>query len=562
MKRSSRESGGRRSAWTDRRPFAAPETAGGSVESHVGFTSADLGSDVARSNHYRLFGALTVVTPDGSEHELRGRNAAVLTMLLTSLPDAVSTDRLVDEVWGDKPPRAPDTAVHSVVSRIRSIVGDDLVTTPIGYRIDPRSVDTQQFEEAVQHARASGKLADYELASARWTGEPLSGFHEVPSIVLAAERLKRLRHRSEMERLELLTEQQASRAADELTVFVERDPYDEEALRLQMRALNAAGHKPAALAAFKRYESLLAEETGLEPSVQIRELELAILVDELDPPAAPSRPTAQLGMTIEYLTLEDGRRIAIGRAGSGPLLVVHPGWLSKLDVVAAGLDFRTPFWAALSEKFELVLFDRHGTGLSRGSPDDLSMAASVAELRHVIRHVSKEPVPVWGASAAGPIAIRTAAENPELVSHLVLYGTYASGPKTFPQPVAESMGALIRASWGMGSNVLASLIFPGGSAETRAGFAQFQRESATREVAGALLEQLYEAEASTLLADLPVPALVVHYNGDKAVPITAGEDLARQIPDARYMPLEGTTHYPLLSDFERVIVAIERFVTS
>ena len=502
----------------------------------------------------------TVVQADGSEHVLRGRNAAVLAMLLAAMPDSVSTDRLLDEIWGDDKPKTPETAVHTVISRLRTLVGTDLVTTPIGYRMEPDSVDVQQFEDAVERARQSATLADYELARALWTGEPLAGFEDVPSLALTAQRLRRLGHRSELERLELLVGVQPSRAADELTVFVERDPYDEDALGLLMRALNAAGRKPAALAAFKRYEKQLAEETGLEPSVQIRELELAILVDELDPPTAPSRPAARLAFSIEYVTLDHGRRLAMGRAGSGPPLIIHPGWLSKLDSVASGLDFRTPFWEALSKRFELILFDRYGTGLSQGTPEDLSFTASVEELKQVITHVGLGALPIWGASAAGPIAIRAAAESPGLVSHLILYGTFASGPKTFPTPVAESMTALIRASWGMGSEVLASLIFPGGSAEMRAGFAQFQRESTTPEIAASFLDQLYRADTSDLLADLSIPSLIVHYNDDKAVPISAGEELARTIPNSRYLPLEGMTHYPLVSDFDMIVAEIERFV--
>lgn len=513
-------------------------------------------------NRYQILGNLTVEGADGAAVSVNGRNGEVLALLLASQGQSLSAGRVIDEIWGDDLPKEPETALYTVISRLRNVVGDDLITTSAGYSIDPGSLDAAEFEALLTEAKAKSDLAKYEQAHAMWRGEPLASFENLPTVALETERLTQLRKRGLREWLTLLADSDPGTAADHLKTEVDADLYDEETLGLYMKALYFSGRKPEALKAFRDYEAKLAEETGLEPSARIRELELAILVDELEVPEAPSRQPVALDLEIQYVKTPAGRRLATGRTGSGPRMVVHPGWLSRLDVIASGMDFRTPFWSDLADRVELVLFDRWGTGLSQAEPDDLSLQASVDELIEVLEIVGEGPVPVWGASGAGPIAIQAASQRPDLISHLVLLGTFASGPKTFPEPVRRSMSSLVRASWGMGSQVLASLIFPGGSAEMRSGLADFQRQAASPEVAAALLDQLYEADASDLLDDLEVPALVIHYSQDRAVPANAGEELARSIPSSRYLPLEGLTHYPHPKDHARIVEAIVDFITT
>ncbi|HEU4894654.1 MAG TPA: alpha/beta hydrolase, partial [Acidimicrobiia bacterium] len=311
-----------------------------------------------------------------------------------------------------------------------------------------------------------------------------------------------------------------------------------------------------------RYEQHLAEETGLEPSALIRELELAILVDQIEVPPPVSRPVTKFELSISYLDLADGTRVATGTAGAGPPMLIHPGWMSKLDMVASGLDMRSPLWAAMSGTHRLTLFDRAGTGLSRPEPGRGSFDESVTELLEVLQATMDGPAPVWAASGAGPIAIRAAVRRPDLISHLILYATYGSGPATFPAQVAESMQALVRASWGMGSEVLAFLLFPSGSTEIRGEWARAQRHMADRDTAVELLRQLYEADVSEDLGHVEVPSLVIHYRGDKAIPIWGGEQLARGIPGARYLPLDGTSHYPLPGEEGKVVTLVDDFLAA
>ena len=506
------------------------------------------------SGSYSAFGGLKYVCEDGTSNEFAGKQASVLALLLVASPDSVSAERLIEQAWVE-PPESSLNTLHSVISRLRSIVGDDLQTTQGGYKIEPVDFDIARFEAA---ARA-GKHGE---ATSLWVGEPYPGLENLPTIATEIERLNLMRREAELSRVEqLIDSERAGETLADLARLAVEAPFDERAVALQMRALNASGQKREALNAFKRHADLLAEESGLEPSAQLRELELSILVDEVEV-ERPSRRPVPLDLSIEHLHLDDGRTIAVGRGGTGPAMIIHPGWLSKLDKVASGEDFRSPFWAELAKSFQIIIFDRVGTGLSSRDLKRVSLEASTEELIEVMEILDVGPYIVVGSSGAGPIAIGVTSARPELVSHLVLYGTYASGPSTFPATVAESMLALVRASWGMGSNVLASLIFPGGSVELREGFAEFQREAASPEVAEVLLRQVYQSDASQLLNNITTPTLVIHYRSDRAVPQAAGEVLAKGIRGARYMPLEGMTHYPLPSDFDRIVTQIQRFASS
>jgi pimeloyl-ACP methyl ester carboxylesterase/DNA-binding SARP family transcriptional activator len=509
---------------------------------------------------YRAFGEVSVAAGDDG-HEFSERQAAVLALLLAAGSETVPRAKIIDEVWGDSTPKDPDAALHTVVSRLRSVVGDDLSSTRSGYSITAADFDVARFEAAVSRARQTGRLSDYEEARSLWVGDPYPGCEDLPSVAIEIERLRGLRRLAHFEYLDRLVESnEAARAAEEARLLTEADPFDERAVALLMRALYASGRKPEALAAFRSYEQSLADSTGLEPSAEIRELEVAILLDEIGRPVRTSRAPVRLDLAIGYVERAPGEQVAVGRSGTGSPLFFHPGWLSKLDRFASGDDFRSPFLAELATRHELITFDRFGTGLSAGNPEDLSFESHVAETIAVLEQTVDRPVPVLAPSGAGPICLTVAVRSPQLVSRLVLYGTFADGPATFPAPVVRSLMALFSGSWGMGSELLATLLFPAASVEHRDVWALAQREIAPKEVALGLLEDMYASSASDVLDRIAIPCLIVHYTGDKAIPYAAAEDMARRIPGARLVPIEGVSHYPPPGEESTVADVIDRFL--
>ena len=109
-----------------------------------------------------------------------GKQRALLAVLLLHANEVVSTDRLLDDLWGSSPPATAAKSIQVYVSRLRKELGDGrLVTRPPGYvlRVDRPSSTSARFERLVGEARvaeperAARKLRE---ALALWRGPPLA----------------------------------------------------------------------------------------------------------------------------------------------------------------------------------------------------------------------------------------------------------------------------------------------------------------------------------------------------------------------------------------------------
>jgi DNA-binding CsgD family transcriptional regulator len=161
---------------------------------------------------------------------------------------------------------------------------------------------------------------------------------------------------------------------------------------------------------------------------------------------------------------------------------------------------------------------------------------------------------------AAPLSAAFAARHPGRVGRLVLYGGYANSRRIAAAGVAAAMVDLVRAHWGLGSDVLADVFLPDASAEARAHFARLQRDSAPAAVAADLLAQCYELEVEGLLDRVAAPTLVLHRRDDRAMPYRLGRDLAARIPGARLVSLAGRNHLPYTGDAAAVIGATLAFL--
>jgi DNA-binding CsgD family transcriptional regulator len=121
---------------------------------------------------------------------------------------------------------------------------------------------------------------------------------------------------------------------------------------------------------------------------------------------------------------------------------------------------------------------------------------------------------------------------------------------------------VVRAHWGLGSQVLADIFLPEGSSQTKAAFARLQREAAPAGSAVETLAQCYATDVSALLPRVHAPTLVLHRRDDRAIPHHAGRELAGGIPGARLVSLPGRSHFPYVGDSAAVVRAILDFLGS
>ncbi|HJM89243.1 MAG TPA: alpha/beta fold hydrolase [Dehalococcoidia bacterium] len=243
---------------------------------------------------------------------------------------------------------------------------------------------------------------------------------------------------------------------------------------------------------------------------------------------------------IRFCTTPDGVKIAYSAEGDGPLLVAPPGWITNL-----GREVPSTIRERLTQTHTVVSWDKQGCGLSERSTTEFSIERGVIEAKAVLDDLGADQADFLGISQGGPIAVMFAAEHPERVGKLALYASFADGPTTYFKPaVRESMLAVVRSHWGIGSKVLTDMFTPGASLEEADKMAKHQRESASAEVAAGYLELAYSLDVTDAAKQVTTPTIVLHRRGDRAVPIAGGQQLAALIPGAHFVPLEGTWHVP------------------
>ena len=259
---------------------------------------------------FRILGPLEAVA-DGRTLALGGsRQRALLALLLTRANEVVSTDRLIDALWAERPPRTAANALQYHVSQLRRALAPDgaIVTQDPGYliRVEPEGLDLFQFERLVVDAeRSSPELAARLLRDALglWRGPALADLaHESfaqPEIL----RLEELRLGALDRRLEAdLTLGRHAELVGELELLVREHPLRERVRAQLMRALYGSGRQAEALDVYRETRRLLVDELGIEPSPALRELEAAILRQDA---SLTPRPGAGAARERTILVLAD-----------------------------------------------------------------------------------------------------------------------------------------------------------------------------------------------------------------------------------------------------------------
>nr|WP_255415720.1 BTAD domain-containing putative transcriptional regulator [Promicromonospora sp. AC04] len=269
---------------------------------------------------------------EGTSVPLGGpRPRALLGVLLAHAGTPVSTDRLIDQLWGEQPPATVRTSLQVHVSGLRKVLGDRLVTAPNGYLLDaePAEVDALSFEALVMTARAARTdhparaAADLATALDLWRGEPYAGVPDGPDVLAARTRLSELRLTALEDRLgaDLAIGRHAHLVA-ELSGLVADHPTRQRLVSLHLLALYRCGRGTEALESFRQLEVKLARELGVEPGSELTALARAIERRDptLDPPSSiPVSASRFIGRRNELEHLADrlGRTRLLTLTGPG-----------------------------------------------------------------------------------------------------------------------------------------------------------------------------------------------------------------------------------------------------
>ena len=381
---------------------------------------------------YRVLGPLEVRDGTRTVPLRQGRQRVLLAVLLLDAGKPISSDHLIDALWGEEPPPSAAGSLHNLVSGVRKAVGDGrIVTRDHGYllHLDGDDLDAERFEVLVEQGRAALAREDPEGAAALlreglalWGGPALGDLAEHRSLAAQAARLdqRRLAAVEDCIEADLARGRHVSVVA-ELEQLVSEHPFRERLRGQQMLALYRSGRQAEALAAFRTARERLVGELGMEPGPALQRLQRSIL--EQDPalgapttlPTAPRRKSwvrRHAGVTAAV-----GAALAVAAAAAA-VFPDHPEPRPD-DSAAAGGDVVVAIDPATNRVAERFSVGATPTAVSIGAGVAWSVNADDGTISRVdLRTANTRTV----RTATVPVDVAAGADGPWVVTSTQEYG--------------------------------------------------------------------------------------------------------------------------------------------
>ena len=365
---------------------------------------------------FELLGDLMVRNGSGMALVVAGaRPRALLALLLLHAPSAVSTGRILDELWTGARAKDPMAALHTAVAKLRRALQPHapglVVTGPAGYRLDltGHTVDVRLLDGELARARATedpgGRAALLRAALDRWSGTPLAGLPALPFVQAERARLEALRLTVLEERADAELAAHAAAGGvtgaaaggadpadlvEALRAAARADPDRERLHALLIRTLQACGRQAEALGVYRAARADLRERLGIEPGAEMRAAQQAVL-------RGFSGASTDTGAGTGTAT---GTAAGTVRARRGPAAdpTGHPGLPPGADFVGRGPELAAVA-AQLAEARLVTVTGTAGIGKTR-----LSLAAAAREQEAGATVWRVDLVPCSPADVPGAVA--------------------------------------------------------------------------------------------------------------------------------------------------------------
>jgi DNA-binding SARP family transcriptional activator len=280
---------------------------------------------------FRILGPLEVWTGQDWSGIGAPKWRALLGALLLNPGQAVSTDRLIAELWGDEPPERAANLVSVYVLRLRRVLGDPegrvLTTRAPGYQLllQPGDLDAGSFETlAAQGRRAlaegDARGAGEALAEALglWRGTALADVPPSALVTAEADRLEESRLTALELRIEAdMTGGLHAQLVPELRRLLSDQPLRERLWGLLIRALDGAGRHAEALAAYAQARAEISDELGVDPGPELQRLYQALLSADAATPQAGRVPDAETAAHVSVPLAREPADASARRPGPG-----------------------------------------------------------------------------------------------------------------------------------------------------------------------------------------------------------------------------------------------------
>jgi DNA-binding SARP family transcriptional activator len=347
-----------------------------------------------RALMFRVLGPLEVTSGDESLRLGGAKQRSVLAILILNANRVVSVDRLIRSIWAESAPNDATGIIHVYISSLRRILNPGrelglrvIVRRDPGYQlaVEPHQVDLLCFEQLLEDASRSARANrleqaedQYRRALALWRGQALADLISHPLSPAVTLRLEERRDAAEEALFDVgLRRGRHRELVADLEAAVRENPSRERLCGLLMTALYRSGRQADALAAYQYVRAELRDRLGIDPSPELRRLELAMLSQDpqLDLPSRPwsGDPYALDGTRtapnpaargVAWLELPDGTKVSLE---ARPLMIGRHG---DCDVVIAAGDVSRRHAQIRPSVAGPVLFDLSSTNgtLVNGAP--------------------------------------------------------------------------------------------------------------------------------------------------------------------------------------------------
>jgi pimeloyl-ACP methyl ester carboxylesterase len=520
----------------------------------------------------QVFG-VPVTVVQGRETRLALKRAVALLAYLAFNTGPVPRAHLAAMLWPDADEAQGRTRLRRLAYTIEHAVGGAILSSDndcLALDAQTVGIDALRFAQFARRAVAAATFDDDTLMEARqWVARArrplLQGIAFGSDLFDDWLKAVSIEHDHLLSRLlERLIDALGRRrefapALDLAEVLVALDVYREPSHVLLMQLHALQGHRAGVEAAYTRCAEVLRAEFGIKPGPHTEQAYLRMTEDlrrlSSNRLERPSVRFAEGGLgAVAYTTLGQGHQT----------LVISPGFVHHIEIALEHPPFRAVV-EALADRFQVIMFDRRGVGLSERLRATSTPDAMAADIAAILEHAGVPRAWLFGSSEGGLGAMRLALDHPDRVQGLCLFGSLARGSAARDYPWALPAAAydvwLQRLIAGWGGPVGIETFAPSGKDDPalRAWWARLVRHAASPGGLETILGGLRDADMRGDLHRIGVPTLVMHRRGDRAVRFEAGEHLAQQIPGAVWHPLEGVDHFWWCGDSAPVIQAILKF---
>jgi DNA-binding SARP family transcriptional activator len=249
---------------------------------------------------FHILGPIEVLDGDARPLRLPGsKTKALLAELVINANRVVSTDRLIEVLWGDSPPETAAKTLQTYVVQLRKAVephrtpgtsGELVLTRESGYllAVHPEQIDAVRFQQLLHEGRDALRASEPQRAAevisealALWRGPALADVASALLVQPEAVRLEELRRAALEDRIDAeLALGHHSEVVADIDLLVAANPLRERLWAQLMLALYRSGRQGDALRAFQRARTALVEELGIDPGPELRRMEAAVLAQD------------------------------------------------------------------------------------------------------------------------------------------------------------------------------------------------------------------------------------------------------------------------------------------